>query len=330
MVDRPLVSRSRVRRPVFVVALAIVTGLALLVPAGAAAALAAKPGDGFEKSLIRVVRNDQFIDTAPAGVVSLGDSYSSGLGAGSYDDDCDRTPQAWGMLIFADEVSREDRLLLACSGAVVDDVYDQLDDLAEAGPSGGRLITLTVGGNDIGFAGELASCFVPFVGCAGRETTLMNRIDALVDPLTELYVDVQAANPGDVLIVGGYPLLVPDPEVRSSCRALTPLLSTAEREMIRRLGVALNQAIEEAASAAGVRSAGAQLEAVFDGHEACANGPDDWLNGLKLGSGSQEPDPDAPETRWDAFASFVRESFHPNVAGQAGYADAFTTVWGTH
>jgi lysophospholipase L1-like esterase len=313
---------------VFVVAVAILTGVALLVPAGAAAALGTKPGDGVEKSLIRVFHNDQ--QFAPTGVVSLGDSYSSGLGAGGYDDDCDRTSQAWGMAIFEDDVSPEDRLLLACSGAQIDDVYDQLDELADSGGSGGRLITLTVGGNDIGFAGELANCFVPFVGCAGRESILMSRIDALVEPLTELYLDVQAAAPGDVLIVGGYPLLVPDPDVRSNCRALTPLLSTAERQMIRRLGVALNQAIDEAATAAGVRSAGAQLETAFDGHEACANGPDDWLNGLKLGSTSNEPDEDAPQTRWDAFASFVRESFHPNGAGQAGYAQAFTAVWETN
>jgi lysophospholipase L1-like esterase len=293
----------------------------LLLPPSVAASSPAAMTDGLEKPVARVVRD------APAGVVSLGDSYSSGLGVGSYDDDCDRTSQAWGMLIFDDAELPSGRVMLACSGADVDDVYDQLEELKAIGGAGGRLITLTVGGNDIGFASELANCFVPFVGCDSREAALMAEIEALVDPLTQLYLDVQAAAPGDELIVGGYPLLVPDPGVRDRCRALTPLLTRAEREMIRRLGVALNRVIDEAETAAGARSAGAHLEEVFDGHEACANGPDDWLNGLKL-SWPFGADEEELEKQWDVVATFVRDSFHPNSGGQRGYAEAFTQVWG--
>ncbi|WP_158542650.1 GDSL-type esterase/lipase family protein [Phytoactinopolyspora halophila] len=300
-----------------------------------AATLAPSSRGEIDPPRVRIRRNP------PAGVVSLGDSYSSGLGVGEYDDDCDRTPQAWGMLIFSDEIAPSDRQLLACSGATISDVYDQLDDLEGGDGPGERLITLTVGGNDIGFAGELARCFVPLVGCASREDVLADRIDALVEPLRQLYLDVQDAAPADTLIVGGYPLLVPDPDVRSRCRALTPLLSTEERQMIRRLGGALNEAIEEAATAAGVQSAGSQLEETFDGHEACANEPGDWLHGLKLSwpasadeaaaleaelSADLEEDREA-ELRWSVVGTFVRDSFHPTVEGQFGYAEAFTRVW---
>ena len=277
--------------------------------------------------------------SAPAAVVTLGDSYSSGLGAGDYQDDCDRTPRAWGNIIFGDAVT--DRTLLACSGAQIPQVRAQIEQLAELpGEPGGRLITLTVGGNDVGFADELINCLTPFVSCLNREAVISERIDALHDPLVDVYTSIQAAAPGDEVIVGGYPMLVPDPGVRSDCSALTGLLSSAERQMIRRLGVELNDAIDAAADAAGVRSAGTELEQVFDGHEACANGADDWLYGLKLSWPSAadgltatpeaqgEPSPSSSyEQQWEVVAGFVSNSFHPTVAGQAGYASAFEQVW---
>ncbi|WP_298329611.1 SGNH/GDSL hydrolase family protein [Haloactinopolyspora sp.] len=274
------------------------------------------------------------VSAAPDAVIALGDSYSSGLGAGDYQDDCDRTPRAWGNIIFGEAVT--DRTLLACSGAQIPEVRAQIEQLAELpGESGGRLITLTVGGNDVGFADELINCLTPFVSCLDREAVITQRIDALHDPLVDVYTSIQAAAPGDEVIVGGYPMLVPDPAVRSDCAALTGLLSTAERQMIRRLGVALNDAIDAAASAAGVRSAATELEQGFDGHEACANGADDWLYGLKISwpwaaadGSTAGPGPSASyEQQWEVVAGFVSNSFHPTVAGQSGYAAAFEQVW---
>lgn len=302
---------------------------------GGAAVTHARPSDTFEQPVARVRRDP------PAALAVLGDSYSSGLGVGDYDDECDRTNGAWGMLAFEDEVPPERRSLVACSGATVPDVYDQLDKLDEYNGPGTRLITLTVGGNDIGFADELARCFIPLVSCTGRESALEERIGQLRGDLVELYTEVQQAAPEDVLIVGGYPLLVPDPDVRHRCRALTPLLSTEERQMIRRLGAQLNDTIDDAAATTGVSSLGPVLEELFDGHEACDNGPQDWLHGLRLSWPLQEdltgpeldaePGPDSQDqdaqTRWSTIGTFVRDSFHPNVRGQAGYAEAVTLVW---
>lgn len=266
-------------------------------------------------------------DAPPAAVVSLGDSYSSGLGAGGYEDDCDRTDRAWGMIVFGDAVI--DRTLLACSGADVPEVAGQVEQLATlSAEAGDRLITVTVGGNDIGFADELLRCLTPLVSCLGREPVIAERIDALHAPLVTLYDAIQAAAPGDEVIVGGYPLLVPDPAVRPRCPALTGLLSVAERQMIRRLGAALNDAIDKAAADAGVRSTAAPLEETFTGHEACANGPNDWLYGVKLTLGDgASPSPTPGDPRWDVIVSLVKESFHPNLGGQGGYADAFEDVW---
>lgn len=266
---------------------------------------------------------------APSAVITLGDSYSSGLGAGGYVDDCDRTPQAWNNLIFGSAVT--DRTLLACSGARIAEVTQQVQQLAAIPGAGDRLITVTVGGNDAGFADELVNCLASILSCTRREAELTTLINSLHQPLVQLYDAVQAAAPGDEVIVGGYPMLVPDPAVRSDCPALTGLLSDAERQMIRRLGVLLNDVIDNAAAEAGVESASDEVAAVFDGHEACANEPDDWLYGLKITwSAGNEPTTASAspyEPQWDIVSSFVRDSFHPTVNGQAGYADAFEEAW---
>ncbi|WP_162605698.1 SGNH/GDSL hydrolase family protein [Jiangella aurantiaca] len=268
-------------------------------------------------------------DDAPPAVISLGDSYSSGLGAGGYLDDCDRTPQAWNNLVFGNAVT--DRTLLACSGAAIPEVMQQVRQLAGIPGAGDRLITVTVGGNDAGFADELVNCLVSFVSCTRREADLTALITSLRQPLVQLYDAVQAAAPGDEVIVGGYPMLVPDPAVRSDCPALTGLLSTSERQMIRRLGALLNDVIDDAAAEAGVESASDEVAAVFDGHEACANTPGDWLYGLKISwTDSTEPTTASAspyQPQWDIVSSFVRDSFHPTGNGQAGYAVAFEEAW---
>lgn len=268
-------------------------------------------------------------DDAPSAVITLGDSYSSGLGAGGYVDDCDRTPQAWNNLIFGSAVT--DRTLLACSGAAIPEVTQQVQQLAGIPGAGDRLVTVTVGGNDAGFADELINCLVSFFSCTRREAELTTLINGLHQPLVQLYDSVQAAAPGDEVIVGGYPMLVPEPAVRSDCPALTGLLSTSERQMLRRLGVLLNDVIDAAAAEAGVESASDEVAAVFDGHEACANEPGDWLYGLKI-SWSADSEPTSASTmsaeaRWEIASEFVRDSFHPTVNGQVGYAVAFEEAW---
>ncbi|TDE15962.1 GDSL-type esterase/lipase family protein [Jiangella asiatica] len=328
-------SRSIRRKAVALCAAAFVV-VGLVPTATAAAAGGAEAGVAAQASVpAAAARTTTAAEALPDAVVALGDSYSSGLGAGGYQNHCDHTPQAWIHLLFGGAVA--DRTLLACSGATISDVATQVGQLAALpGESGDRLITVTVGGNDAGFADELVNCLVSFVSCTSREAALTARIQALHQPLVDLYNSIQAAAPGDEVIVGGYPMLVPDPAVRSDCPALTSFLSTSERRMIRRLGVLLNDVVDGAAAAAGVRSASSRVEQTFDGHEACANGAGDWLYGLKLsfgdGAATAEPSEAASATppshpQWEIVSSFVRDSFHPTVAGQAGYASAFEAEW---
>ena len=105
--------------------------------------------------------------------VALGDSYSSGTGAGSYDPssgDCHRSENAYSTDedIPGYEVSR---LFYACSGAttgLTPDVktdHDVIDNqLTQIGVGDAKFVTLTVGGDDLGFANIMKFC-IAFTNC---------------------------------------------------------------------------------------------------------------------------------------------------------------------
>jgi lysophospholipase L1-like esterase len=99
-------------------------------------------------------------------VVILGDSYSSGEGSGGYYADtntmsnpCHRSPNTYGRDLW------EDRTILACSGAIVEDFYSnqyggvppQLDQF-EALNTPPDLVLMSIGGNDAGFKSVILNC----------------------------------------------------------------------------------------------------------------------------------------------------------------------------
>lgn len=89
----------------------------------------------------------QAAENAALDYVALGDSYSSGLGSGSYDSgsgDCKRSSKAYPSL-WAAANSPSSFAFTACSGARTGDVTG-----SQLGPvnSGTDLVSITVGGND--------------------------------------------------------------------------------------------------------------------------------------------------------------------------------------
>lgn len=98
-------------------------------------------------------------------VVVIGDSFSSGEGAGSYLDEgepkCHRAQTAYGAVLGGRQTH-----LIACSGAVTADVTDksqysgeppQVEALQDL-PDNPGLVYLTIGGNDIGFKDIVQGC----------------------------------------------------------------------------------------------------------------------------------------------------------------------------
>lgn len=223
--------------------------------------------------------------------VALGDSYSSGLGTGSYLNDgtaCSRSSYAYPAL---DAVRLGLTLTLrACAGATVGDVRQtQLDALN--GTTG--YVTVTAGGNDIGFASVLTECAKPawFSDCNGAIDAAVAVIgNQLPASLAGLYADIRAKAPNARTVVLGYPRLFNG----ADCHLLT-WFSGAEMTRLNATADLLDSATAAAASAAGF--AFVDPRATFTGHAVCSSSP--WINNL---------------------TSPVEASFHPNKAGHSGYA----------
>ena len=267
--------------------------------------------------------------------VALGDSYSSGEGAGSYvsgtNFDCHRSAIAW----TTSTPGGDDSLALpgfeflfhktvACSGAVVADLTSSSSHNPPEPPQSedgdlpfANVITLSIGGNDADFADVLRFCathancqsgFVPDANGDDTTETWRSRVSGLIDDLRngELKSAYEAIKneTNAPIYVAGYPQVFgPD----SSCF----LYGSAERAWLREAGKDLNDAIECSAAEAGVHFV--PIAGHFAGHGACSDSGIDWLNGLKYDR--------------DYHPRFV-QSFHPNELGQKEYARAMRAAIG--
>lgn len=237
--------------------------------------------------------------TAAAGnYTALGDSYSSGVGTGSYtlDSGCKRSTYAYPYL-WTQKHAGTSLSFVACSGATTSDV---LSSQIAAVTSTTNLVTMTIGGNDIGFASLIYQCTLADCSSAldatraSLETTLGPRLDSV-------YSTVKShAAIGATIVVLGYPHVFSG----ASCFGTLGITST-EQAKANALADALDQVTASHAATAGVtyRSAiGSWL-----GHAVCSSSP--WLNGLNLFNSG--------------------ESYHPNKAGHSsGYLPLVTAVTG--
>ncbi len=290
---------------------------------------------------------------------ALGDSYSSGEGAGSYDpstdratDRCHRSSAAYPERIASADRGRRPLTFVACSGATTYDVSHpnhlfptepaQQDALSPLN----RKVSLTIGGNDLGFADVLSACLaVP--GRDGRGCSKDPRVTGLVGarlaalsgqgsapapgglpitPVATVLADLHARAPRARIFVGAYPELFGDDPQSFGADASAPsgaacvvngtIGASLDRDDARWINTqtrALNAVLKASVKAA--EGSDRSLEATFveastfSGHGLC----DDrsaWINPLLLTAGAPlTPSP---------------ESFHPTTKGQRdGYAKAF-------
>lgn len=214
--------------------------------------------------------------------VAIGDSYSSGEGSPPFDADsagsrCHRSSKAWPRLLGVDHH-------LACTGATIDDFYgSQRDALVALNQSRTvDAVTVTIGGNDIPFAGVISDCYQNDCTLAG----VNNSIDGVAQRLADIngdgvYHDIETAAPAAEVIVVGYPRLLPTryQDVVENCRPDGRLFSfsRAEVERLNDAATRLNRRLRQAAGRAGVRYL-STLNAL-DGHELCTS--DAWVRPIK-------------------------------------------------
>jgi lysophospholipase L1-like esterase len=236
------------------------------------------------------------LPVAPAGAaapsyVALGDSYSSGVGTRSYLADgtsCQRSAYAYPSLVAA---ARGYALnFRACSGAKIRDVTNSQLSALGAGTS---YVTISVGGNDAGFADVLTECAQP--GWMSSCNAAIDGAQAYIDDklpaaLSTLYAAIRSRAPGARVVVVGYPRIF----MGEDCNAAT-WFSPAEETRLNATADLLNGKLASAASAKGF--AFANPTSRFTGHAVCDS--PEWINGL---------------------SNPVSESYHPNRTGQAsGY-----------
>jgi lysophospholipase L1-like esterase len=224
------------------------------------------------------------------GYVALGDSYATGVGTRSYDYDssgCQRSRYAYPVLDAA-------RLgvplsFAACGGATVNSVLTgQLGTLsADTG-----YVTITVGGNDAGFSSVINQCARPWpYTCTNNINGANSYIrNVLPGTLDTLYTRIRTRAPNARVVVVGYPRLFNGEQ----CNLLSRI-SPGEQSALNATADLLDTTIAARAAAHGFVFA--DPRSAWNHHAICDD--TEWLNGL---------------------SNPTSESYHPNRAGQTGYA----------
>lgn len=228
---------------------------------------------------------------APREVVydALGDSYAAGYGAGAPlagDPTCARTETAPAMRVDGrTQIALDD--FVACSGATTADLALQLPAL----DGDTDLVTLTIGGNDVGWSQAVVACLLlDDTTCAravgGSRQLIQGHLPARLDAA---FTAVEQAAPDAHVVVSGYPHLF-SPEYGALANA-----SPAEQTALNEGADLLNATIEAAAAEHGF----GYVDVVrrFEGHGA--NAPDPWIDPTQ---------------------------FHPTLRGQEVYAAALTAA----
>jgi lysophospholipase L1-like esterase len=231
--------------------------------------------------------------------VALGDSYSSGVGAGSYigsSGSCDRSTNAYPAL-WDTANQPASYVSEACSGATTATVLSsQLSALSTAT----TLVSITVGGNDVGFSSVMETCVLESTSSC---VSAVNHAEALTasqlpGELDSVLSAISADAPNARVVVLGYPDLY-DLNRSSSCIGL----STTDRTDLNQGADQLDSQIQ--AAAARHSDVFADVRGAFTGHEICDSGS--WLHSVNFLD--------------------ISESYHPTASGQSG---AYEPVFSAH
>ncbi|MGW1748702.1 SGNH/GDSL hydrolase family protein [Streptomyces sp. NPDC002092] len=225
---------------------------------------------------------------AATGYVALGDSYSSGVGSGSYisaSGDCKRSTKAYPYL-WAAAHSPSTFDFTACSGARTGDVLSgQLSPLSAAT----GLVSITIGGNDAGFSDVMTTCVLQSdSACLSRINTAKAYVDStLPGQLNNVYSAITAKAPNAHVVVLGYPRFY---QLGTTCLGL----SETKRKAINDAADYLDTATAKVAADHGFTFG--DVRTTFTGHEICSGSS--WLHSVEWFN--------------------IGESYHPTAAGQSG------------
>ncbi len=184
-----------------------------------------------------------------------------------------------------------------------------------------RVVTASIGGNDVGFGDILQECVAPHINvhltaansCYATyedRLELAQRIDREVPKLTSLFKQLRAKSPNSALYVVGYPQIAVD---TGNC-ALNVHLNISEIALSIEIIQHLNAAISQAAQAAGANYV--DISQALAGHRLCETTSGQVaVNGLTAGNASGITITSEVGNKSLAIKFLSKESYHPNVLG---------------
>ncbi|MFF7209687.1 SGNH/GDSL hydrolase family protein [Streptomyces sp. NPDC008238] len=251
--------------------------------------------------------------------VALGDSYASGpLIPDQVDAACLRSSHNYPSLVAARTHARLSDV--SCSGATTAQMTapqgsapPQLDALGR----GTDLVTLSIGGNDIGFSAVIATCAgvtasdpagapcrAHFTG--GGHDQLAERVAQTAPKVATVIRDIHRRSPHARVVVVGYPDLFPDDG--SACTSASVPFAAGDFSYLRDTEKTLNSML-----AAQARKGGATYVDTYTptvGHDMCAPTGTRWIESLAPAT------PAAPA--------------HPNALGEQAMAGAVLRTVARH
>lgn len=226
----------------------------------------------------------------PDEYAGLGDSYSAGNGAFSTNLDwaCGRNTYAYPYLAAQGRPNTH-LTFVACQGAVTDDV---INGQVNALTSDTDYVSITIGGNDIGFANLIMNCAGSFsFNCENATNEAKAKItNELPAKLDRTYAAIRAKAPNATVVVLGYGRLFGKD---LSCAAANGI-TAQEAVWANEVADLLDTTVAGRVAAAGFVYKSSIKS--FSGHDVCSTSP--YLNGKS----------------WS-----VADGYHPT---RAGYADA--------
>jgi lysophospholipase L1-like esterase len=256
---------------------------------------------------------------APTGrYVALGDSYTSGpLIPTQVDLNCVRSNRNYPALT-ASAIGSSAFVDVSCGGATTGDILNPGDGTLgiavpaqlDAVTAATALVTIGIGGNDIGFSDIITTCAEDSVDspfgtpCKNRYTAggtdqLQARIAATAPKVAAVLQSVRAKAPNARVVVVGYPAILPD--TGYGCWPVVPI-AYGDVPYLRGVEKSLNAMLANTAAANGARFVDTYTPSI--GHDACRGSSTRWVEGLVPATSA------AP--------------FHPNAAGERGMATAVT------
>lgn len=247
-----------------VVRLTLVVGLVFSVGASAPAAASTARGPHHGSSAPPLASHQVKVD-----LVALGDSYSAGVGAPADADggDCLRSNGSYSAL-WATEHHPRSFSFVACSSATTVDI---LSNQLSAVTFDTDLVTITVGGNDVGFSPVIAGCTQASTDAACEalvEASEWTARTVLPVALVSVYGAIRYRAPHARVVVLGYPYLF---EPGDCDNPLVP--NAVRREALNGAADVLNASIRRSAWMLGASYV--DVRRSFSGHGVCSAEP--WI-----------------------------------------------------